>query len=241
MLFELLALLGSWIKHFLFAGYMSGGAAFPKPLSPDEEAAYVNEMQNGDERAREILIERNLRLVAHVVKKYASAPGADAEDLISIGTIGLIKAVDSFKGDKKIRLATYAARCIHNEILMHFRALKNRRGELSLDDPVGTDGEGNTISLMHIVHEEAENIEDDILLKSKISKLYTFINTCLNMREREIITLRFGLGNADALTQREIASKLHISRSYVSRIEKKAIEKLKEKMKACGYGEEVFE
>lgn len=240
MLFELLSLLGSWIKHFLFAGYMSGGSAFPKPLTPAEEAKYVEEMQAGSTQAREILIERNLRLVAHVVKKYASAQGADTEDLISIGTIGLIKAVDSFNGDKKIRLATYAARCIHNEILMHFRAMKKRKSELSLDDPVGTDGEGNTISLMHIVHEEAEDIEDDILLKSKIEKLHTFINTCLAEREREIIVLRFGLGAADALTQREIAKKLHISRSYVSRIEKKAIDKLKEKMQDCGFGEEAY-
>lgn len=237
MLFELLSLLGVWIKHFLFAGYISGGV-FPKPLTPKEEEKYVAEMHSGSMQAREILIERNLRLVAHVVKKYAGTANQDTEDLISIGTIGLIKAVDSFNGDKKIRLATYAARCIHNEILMHFRALKKRQTELSLDDPVGTDGEGNTLSLMQIVHEEADDIEDDIVLKGKIEMLYTLMDACLTEREREILILRFGLGGNDALAQREIASKMHISRSYVSRIEKKAISKLKENMKACGYGEE---
>lgn len=230
MLFELLYFIGSWLKYFLFAGYMSGGSAFPKPLSPAEESELVARMQAGDEEARGKLIERNLRLVAHVVKKYGNAPGVDSEDLISIGTIGLIKAVDSFKGDKKIRLATYAARCIHNEILMHFRAQKHRRTELSLDEPVGTDGDGNSISLINILHEEAEDIEDGIVLKNNINKLYACINTCLSRRERDVLMLRFGLDGCDALAQREIAKKMHISRSYVSRIEKKAIEKLQECM-----------
>ncbi len=239
MFFELLSVLGVWLKHFLFAGYMSGGV-FPKPLSAAEEKEYVALMHHGDANARSTLIERNLRLVAHVVKKYVATQNADTEDLISIGTIGLIKAVDSFKGDKKIRLATYAARCIHNEILMHFRAEKNRRNELSLSEPVGTDGEGNTLALMHILHEEAEEIEDDILLKNQVEKLYTLLDVCLSEREREIIVLRYGLGGNDALAQREIAQRLCISRSYVSRIEKKAIHKLKENMIACGYGEDLI-
>ncbi len=231
MLFELLSMLGMWLRNFFFSGYMSVGSVFPKPLSPAEEAKYVEKMLAGDKQARDVLIERNLRLVAHVVKKYAGSANVDSEDLISIGTIGLIKAVDSFDNCKKIRLATYAARCIHNEILMHFRALKNKRNELSLDDPVGSDGEGNSISLMNIIHEETEEIEDRIELKELTEKMYSVINTFLNPREREILVLRFGLEGNDALTQREIASKLKISRSYVSRIEKSAIGILREKMK----------
>lgn len=227
MLFELLALIGSWLRCFLFAGYMSPGSAFPKPLTPAEENELVVRMRDGDVSARDTLIERNLRLVAHVVKKYGNVQETDNEDLISIGTIGLIKAVDSFKGDKNIRLATYAARCIHNEILMHFRAQKHKRCEVSLDEPVGADGEGNSISLMHILHDEAESIEDGVMLKNNVEKLYAGMRDCLSAREREVLALRFGLGEHDALPQREIAKKMNISRSYISRIEKKAIDKLR--------------
>lgn len=233
MWIDLLNLLSIWFKNFLFAGYMSGGTAFPKPLSAKEEAECIERMRGGDACARDKIIEHNLRLVAHVVKKYAgSEADADTEDLISIGTIGLIKAVDSFDGEKQIRLATYAARCIHNEILMHFRALKNKRCEISLDEPVGTDSEGNALSFMHVIQDESEKIEDCVQMKNDIEKLYLYINECLNPREREIISMRYGLNGHDALAQREVALKMHISRSYVSRIEKKAMEKLREKMQS---------
>ena len=230
MLFELLSFLGAFLQRFFFAGYMSGGFTFPKPLSGSEEAMYVDKMLEGDMQAREVLIERNLRLVAHVVKKYAGTSGTDQDDLISIGTIGLIKAIDSFDNSKKIRLATYAARCIHNEILMHFRAMKNRKNEISLDDPVGTDGEGNSISLLNVIHEETEEIEERLELKAQTEKMYAILNQYLDAREREIIIRRFGLNGEEEMTQREIASQLNISRSYVSRIEKKAMDILREHM-----------
>ncbi len=208
-------------------GYVSNGYVFPKPLSADEEREYLNRMQNGDEKARDILIEHNLRLVAHIAKKYSSASACDTDDLISIGTIGLIKAIDSFDKNKNIRLATYASRCIANEILMVIRASKNRQREISLQDPIGTDAEGNTISLLNVVYNEDEDIDDEILLKIQTKKLYDAIEKRLAGREKDVIRMRYGLCEEDCMTQREIAKKLHISRSYVSRIETKAIEKLR--------------
>ncbi len=228
---ELLNLLYLWFKNFFLAGYMSGSMVFPKPLSSQEESEFIRMMHEGDANARDKLIEHNLRLVAHVVKKYAGTElDADAEDLISIGIIGLIKAVDSFDGEKQIRLATYAARCIHNEILMHFRALKNKRCEVSLEESVGTDAEGNALSFINVIEDESERIEESVQFKSDIERLYRSLNSCLTPRERAIMVMRYGLNGGDALAQREVAAKMNISRSYVSRIEKKAMQKLRERI-----------
>ena len=196
------------------------------PLNAEEEIYYLKKMKEGDLEAKYILIERNLRLVAHIAKKYQSAE-EDTEDLISIGTIGLIKAVSTFKYEKGNRLATYAARCIDNELLMYFRAKKKTSREVSLYEPIGTDKEGNQINLMDIVESQEKDIFDIIELKGNSKRLYEMIPKVLGKREREIIEMRYGLYNRKPITQREIADKMGISRSYVSRIEKKALEKLR--------------
>lgn len=201
--------------------------AFPKPLSTKEEQEYLKQCQNGDKEARGILIERNLRLVAHIVKKY-NANDKDIDDLISIGTIGLIKAIDTFNMNKGIRLATYASRCIDNELLMMLRTNKKQSKEVYLYEPIGADREGNEINLLDIIESTDKDIVDNIELKENIGKLYELVNSILNEREKEIICMRYGLGYSQEVTQREIANKLGISRSYVSRIEKKAIRKLSE-------------
>lgn len=201
--------------------------AFPKPLSTKEEQEYLRQYNNGDKEARGILIERNLRLVAHIVKKY-NANDRDIDDLISIGTIGLIKAIDTFNMNKGIRLATYASRCIDNELLMMLRMNKKQSKEVYLYEPIGADREGNEINLLDIIESTDKDIVDDIELKENVGKLYDCVNSILNDREKEIICMRYGLGNSREVTQREIANKLGISRSYVSRIEKKAIRKLSE-------------
>lgn len=200
--------------------------SFPKPLDANEEEALVNRFREGNRQARDLLIEHNLRLVAHIVKKY-SQPERDNEDLLSIGTVGLIKAVDSFDGSKGIRLGTYAARCIENELLMFFRAGKKTAKEVYLYDPIGTDKEGNAISLLEIIVAEEEDYTERYERREKLAVLPGFLLTGLEEREREIITLRYGLDGKKELTQREIADKLNISRSYVSRIEKKALGKLR--------------
>jgi RNA polymerase sigma-K factor len=204
--------------------YISNGATFPKPLSAAEESYYLEKFRNGDKNARDILIERNLRLVAHIIKKYYSNT-KDQEDLISIGTIGLIKGVTSFNDCKGTRLATYAAKCIENEILMYFRTQKKNQNELFISDPIETDDDGNALTFMDIVCED-EDIAENLDLKLNSQKLYEFIKT-LPEREKKILTLRYGLYNTTPMTQKKVAKKLDISRSYVSRIEKKAIEKLK--------------
>ena len=201
--------------------------AFPKPLSTKEEQEYLKQCRDGDKRAREILIEHNLRLVAHIVKKYHSGE-RDIEDLISIGTIGLIKAIDSFDMNKGIRLATYASRCIDNELLMMLRSNKKQSKEVYLYEPIGADREGNEINLLDIIESTDKDIVDDIQLRENIEKLYECVESVLNDREKEIIRLRYGLFGRKEVTQREIAEQLGISRSYVSRIEKKAIGKLAE-------------
>ena len=206
--------------------YISNGASFPKPLTPGEEQFYIEKLQKGDKKARDILIERNLRLVAHVIKKYY-ANSADQEDLISIGTIGLIKGITSYKPAKGTKLATYAARCLENEILMHFRAQRKNQNETFISDPIDVDDDGNSLTYMDIVCQE-DDIADCIDLKVNAKKLYSFING-LPEREKLIITMRYGLYNTKSLTQKEVAKKMRISRSYVSRIEKKALEKLKDK------------
>ncbi len=217
---------------FLF-GYVSNPNSFPQPLKPDEEIEYMKEYKNGNEDARNILIERNLRLVAHIVKKYSSI-GNDNDDLISIGTIGLIKAISTFDHNKGTRLATYAARCIENEILMNIRSRKKIKSEVSLQDPIGVDKEGNEISLMDVIENDENSITEEVELKLQIKKLYSKMNFVLKSREKKVIELRYGLFNGISKTQREIAKMLGISRSYVSRIEKKAIKKLSKELKAEG-------
>ena len=201
--------------------------SFPKPLSANEESDYLQRCKEGDKEARDKLIEHNLRLVAHIVKKY-NMIDKETDDLISIGTIGLIKAIDTFDDEKGIRLATYASRCIDNELLMMLRSGKRLAKEVYLYDPIGSDREGNEINLLDIIEEVEIDIVANIVLEEDIKKLYRMIEKVLTDREREIICLRYGLSNQKEVTQREIASKLGISRSYVSRIEKKALKKLRE-------------
>ena len=209
----------------LLAGYITGNNSFPQPLDEKEEESYLIKLKNGDLNAKNILVERNLRLVAHIVKKY-SYPGKDIDDLISIGTVGLIKAIDSFDYTKGTRLATYAARCIENEILMLIRNNKKSKGEVYLQDPIGIDKEGNEISLLDVLSSEEDSILEIVESKIQIKKLYNKINSSLHERERLIIEMRYGLIDGKAKTQREIAKLLGISRSYVSRIEKRALKKL---------------
>ncbi len=218
--------LAGTIKEFLiFVSYITNTTTFPEPLSPEEEDKYLKLYKSGNEDARNILIERNLRLVAHIVKKFSNT-GEEIDDLISIGTIGLIKAITTFDPNKGTRLATYAARCIENEILMNLRSNKKTKIEVSLHNPIGIDKEGNEISLMDILGTDSDAITDEIALKFKKKRLYDKISTTLKGRERKVIELRYGLLNGSGKTQREIANLLGISRSYVSRIEKRAIRKL---------------
>jgi len=204
---------------------------FQRPLSSKEEASYIQVLKEGKgeavAEAREILIERNLRLVAHIAKKYQNVD-EDMEDLISIGTIGLIKAVGSFDVSKGSRLATYAARCIDNELLMLLRSKKKTSREVSLYEPIGTDKEGNEINLLDIIEQEQEEVIERIALDDNIKKLSELVEKVLDDREKEIIKMRYGLMNGEEITQREIGQRLGISRSYVSRIEKHALLKLRE-------------
>ena len=200
--------------------------AFPQPLSTQEEEQLLTGMQEGDASCRNRLIEHNLRLVAHVVKKYSNGL-YETDDLISIGTIGLIKAVDSFNQEKGIRLATYASRCIENELLMLMRSSKKQSREVSLFDPIGADKEGNTIQLMDVCIAEEVDIIGQMEEQQNLSRLQNYIDKVLTKREREIIILRYGLYGGREITQREIADRFQISRSYVSRIEKKALKKLR--------------
>ncbi|MCI8490603.1 MAG: RNA polymerase sporulation sigma factor SigK [Lachnospiraceae bacterium] len=199
---------------------------FLPPLNATEEKEYLRRYKEGDPEAKKILIERNMRLVAHVCKKYQNAE-EDMEDLISIGTIGLIKAVSTFQEDHGSKLATYAARCIENELLMYFRSKKKCSKEVSLYEPIGTDKEGNQIQLVDVVEGDEKDVVEQLELKRQILRLYELMPDVLDKREREILQMRYGLNNTNPVTQREIAHQLHISRSYVSRIEKRALEKLK--------------
>ncbi len=201
--------------------------AFKKPLSFEEESYYIEKYRQGDMAAKDILIERNLRLVAHVVKKYQCS-GEEMEDLISIGTIGLIKAVLTFDETKGSRLVTYAARCIDNELLMMFRTKKKSSRDVSIYEPIGTDKEGNEISLLDVIEGANDDIADKMDIAQNIKRLYDFVDEVLTEREKEIIVLRYGLTGGEEVTQREIGSILGISRSYVSRIEKRALGKLRE-------------
>jgi RNA polymerase sporulation-specific sigma factor len=215
-------LLGS---SFLMLRLGSPGGSFPSPLKAEEERECVQRMLAGDMEARNRLIEHNLRLVAHIVKKYYTR-GGDQEDLISIGTVGLIKGVSTYRPDKGVRLATYASRCVENEVLMYFRSLKKTAGEVSLSDPIDTDGDGNSLSFMDILAEEGDLLED-ITHEDTCQRLCGYVDTALSPREAEIIRLRYGLDGRAPKTQRETALLCGISRSYVSRIEKKALEKLR--------------
>ena len=199
---------------------------FQKPLTPEEESRYLQEYKQGSLEAKNILIERNLRLVAHIVKKYQGAP-EELDDLISIGTIGLFKAVHTFDAKKASRLSTYAARCIDNELLMYFRSKKKTNREVSLYDPIGTDKEGNEISLLDVIETEPVDVVKEYSLKQDTVLLYHLLPDILTQREQDVLTFRYGLYGQREQTQREIAKRLNISRSYVSRIEKNALMKLR--------------
>ncbi|MFH5894790.1 RNA polymerase sporulation sigma factor SigK [Clostridium perfringens] len=230
MLQYLLELVGS--KIFL-TGYVTGNSTFPKPLNEKEEKIYLERLKDGDVEAKRVLVERNLRLVAHIVKKYSSnyQNSKEMDDLISIGTIGLIKAIDSFDTNKGIRLATYAAKCIDNEILMFFRNTKKTKGEIFLQDPIGVDKEGNEICLIDILSSDSDSVLEAVENSLQVKEIYKKMSDVLSPREKEIIQMRYGLLDGDIKTQREIAGILGISRSYVSRIEKKALKKLNKEFK----------
>ena len=225
MLFSLLATAAlAFIQGVtVLVSYITSQSAFPAPLSPEREAELLSELEAGNEEARNILVERNLRLVAHIVKKFDNT-GDDVDDLISIGTIGLIKAINTFDRSKQTRLATYAARCIENEILMHLRSTKKTRSEVMLDDPIGSDKEGNEITLMDILAADddvAETVEQTVEQEAMYRRMAS-----LSRREKKVLELRYGLIGGIRKTQREISKLLGISRSYVSRIEKRALGKL---------------
>ena len=218
---SLLALLKNLI---IFSSYVTEKSSFPKPLSKEKEKEYLEKYAQGDKEAKEILVKHNLRLVAHIAKKYSNY--GDNDELISIGSIGLIKAIESFKPDKGTQLATYASRCIENEILMTMRTSKKHRSNVSLNEPIGVDKDGNELVIMDMLCDDCsviEDVENSIMME----KLLRITKAVLDEREYEIIRLRYGLGGCGALTQREVAKKFDISRSYVSRIEKKALEKIK--------------
>ncbi len=225
-MFKLLLQLASSIYYF--ALHVTGAGAFPPPLSAKKEKELLEKSEQGDMEARNKLVEHNLRLVAHIVKKYY-ATGAEPDDLISIGTIGLIKAVSTFKADKNIRLATYASRCVENEILMFFRKNRKSAQDIPFSEPIDTDKDGNALTLIDVIA-DSQNIEEEIDIKLKLERLRIIMPLMLNRREAQIIEMRYGLGGKKELTQQAIAKKLGISRSYISRIEKAALEKLRKKL-----------
>ena len=211
-------------------GYISGTQLFPEPLTANEERECLRRLKDGDDEARNILIEKNLRLVAHVCKKYSNS-NVDQDDLISIGTIGLIKGINSFDVDKGAKLSTYVSRCIDNEILMHFRSTKKLSSEVFLNEPIGKDKDDNVVTLQEVLENDERSVEDSVDLKFKIKLLYEKMKSILKDRERTILELRFGLDGNKPKTQIEIAHSMGISRSYVSRIETKAISKLSKELK----------
>lgn len=219
-------------KVFCFTSYVNNKGSFPSPLSPDEERECIERAKRGDGAAREKLIRHNLRLVAHIVKKYSNA--GEADDLISVGSIGLIKGIETFEYGKGSQLATYAAKCIENEILMYIRANKKHRGNISLAESVGVDKEGNEITLMDILPMKEESVFKKVETGILMERVLKVIDSALSGREHKIVCLRYGIGYPRSYTQLEIASKLNISRSYVSRIEKKAVEKIAKELNAGG-------
>ncbi len=225
MFSALLSVLSANILYFIL--HINNTSSFPKPLNSKEEAEALERFKNGDKDARALLIERNLRLVSHIVKKYYSKTN-DTDDLISIGTIGLIKAIDSFNTDKGIRLATYTSRCIENEILMHFRNIRKNATDVYLGDSIETDKDGNPLTIQETIS-DSRDLAEDLETKIKWEKVSKIIENMEDEREKKIIVLRYGLDNNKPLTQREVADKLKISRSYVSRIEKKVLNDIKKK------------
>lgn len=224
MFTALLSALSANLLYFIL--HLQNGSSFPKPLSAKDEREYLEKMKNGDKNARAVLIERNLRLVSHIVKKYYAKTN-DTDDLISIGTIGLIKAIDTFDYSKGTRLATYASRCIENEILMQFRASKKQANDALLSDAIDTDKDGNPLTFEDIIA-DPRNIAEELETKTRWEQVKSYIENMTDEREREIIILRYGLNNKKPLTQREVAQRLNISRSYVSRIEKKILNDIKQ-------------
>ncbi len=216
-------------KIIFFTGSVLSGSSFPKPLSKEDEERCLALMQSGDVEAREKLIKHNMRLVAHVVKKYSGS--AETDDLISVGSIGLIKAINTYKSEKGTQLATYTARCIENEILMMLRANKKHKNDVYLSDPVGSDNEGNELTLMDLLYEKDDVVFAQVDKAIERKRLLEFLRTVLTEREYTVICLRYGLKDTRNYAQREVANFLKISRSYISRIEKKALEKLKETVK----------
>ena len=224
-MFDLIAMLGQYVCFFIL--HVCGGGSFPKPLSEKQEREYLRRMHEGDAAARNRLVEHNLRLVAHIIKKYYGVQ-TEQDDFVLIGTIGLIKEIDTFKPDKNIRLSSYASRCIENEILMHFRSSKKTAQDVSLNETIDTDKDGNPLTLMDIMAAD-DNILDELDKKLNSRKLGQFIREELTERERQIIIMRYGLGNREPMTQKTVAKVMNISRSYVSRIETKALKKLKKR------------
>ncbi|MBQ1507643.1 MAG: RNA polymerase sporulation sigma factor SigK [Ruminococcus sp.] len=222
---DIIAMLGQYVCFFIL--HVCGSGSFPKPLSEKEERECLERLKAGDNAARNKLVEHNLRLVAHIIKKYYGAQG-DQDDLVSIGTIGLIKAINTYDPDKKIRLSSYASRCIENEILMYFRSAKKRAQDISLNEAIDTDKDGNPLTLLDIMAED-DSILDDLDKKLNSRKLGQFISEELSERERRIIVLRYGLSGKKPMTQKDVAKMLGISRSYVSRIETKALKILRKR------------
>ena len=223
MLSALISAISANLIYFIL--HIQNNSSFPKPLTSKEEREILERMANGDKNARAILIERNLRLVSHIVKKYYSKTN-DTDDLISIGTIGLIKAIDSFKGDKNVRLATYASRCIENEVLMYFRTNKKTANDVYLNDTLEIDKDGNSLTIEDTISSDTD-LADNLETKIRWEKVARIIENLDDEREKEIIILRYGLNNKKPLTQREVAQRLNISRSYVSRIEKSVLNNIK--------------
>ena len=225
---DFIALLGQYVCFYIL--HVCSGGSFPKPLSKKDEEYYLERLKEGDNEARNKLVEHNLRLVAHIIKKYYGTK-CEQDDLVSIGTIGLIKAINTFKPDKKIRLSSYASRCIENEILMHLRAVKKTERDVSLNETIDTDKDGNPLTLMDIMKVD-DNILDELDMKLNSKKLGQYITEELNSREKTVIILRYGLNGKKPMTQKEIAKMLDISRSYVSRIETKALKTLRKKFES---------
>ena len=223
MLSALISAISANLIYFIL--HIQNNSSFPKPLTSKEEREMLERMANGDKNARAILIERNLRLVSHIVKKYYSKTN-DTDDLISIGTIGLIKAIDSFKGDKNVRLAPYASRCIENEVLMYFRTNKKTANDVYLNDTLEIDKDGNSLTIEDTISSDTD-LADNLETKIRWEKVAKIIENLDDEREKEIIILRYGLNNKKPLTQREVAQRLNISRSYVSRIEKSVLNNIK--------------
>lgn len=222
---EILGMLGQYVCFFIL--HVCGSGSFPKPLSEKKEREYLEKMAQGDAEAKNKLIEHNLRLVAHIIKKYYGV-SSEQDDLVSIGTIGLIKAINTFRPDKNIRLSSYASRCIENEILMHFRSAKKSAQDVSINETIDTDKDGNQLTLLDIMAVD-DDILDNLDKKLNIKKLGQFINEELTGREKKIIIMRYGLDGKKPVTQKEIAKLMNISRSYVSRIETKALKKLRKR------------